>query len=395
MRRLFPNFSILIHFLRILGHFPYTWKSENMIKHEDSYTRNSLRETGKIEDDIFISSAFWKVWSLVFCLVNTLLIIYNVAETKYLSEGRTYNIETIRVPYIIYDSLQYINLFAMNFLSMKSSYKLSKILNKLHAFLSTTKIETKSFWLFDLSWIAPYIGIVTVTALLLIVGKEQGSLFRNVYHLSCYLFITGISVLLVSIYASLFLGIFSTVGSLYEVVLSDFVNYAKYIEGKYDGSPLNVSYDKIKKSDAFAFVFTKSIKVDTVENLSNSLNNPDQKSETEITATHILRCKISLLQLYSFKRSIIDYFDTLIIVFMVGLISSIIISIFYISILHRNILEVFIPICHSIVSIVSLLCLLNAPYKIYQQVRLFYLIITFYNNFSNAYFNNWRGKKRK
>ncbi|RXG57499.1 hypothetical protein Avbf_09453 [Armadillidium vulgare] len=261
MLRLFPNSSLLIHFLRILGHFPYARTSGNMIENENSDSVNCFRKFSKRECDIFTPSKFWKVWSLAFCLVNTLLIIYNIAGIKHLSERRTYGIETIRAPYIIYDSLLYINLFSMNFLSIKNSHKLSKILNKLHAFISTTKIENKKFGIFDLSWVAPYIVLIAVTGLLFIIG------------------------------------IFTTAGTLYEVVFSDFTSYAKSIEDEYGNSPLLVSYNKRKTSYAFATATFKTINCsENVENLSTSIKRYGPKLETKITLSSIKRyeCRFCL-----------------------------------------------------------------------------------------------------
>lgn len=374
MISLFPNSTVLLYSLRIFGHFPFTWKLHNENKRVSPNlifnSRNNAKKISNEDNSVFVPSKPWKMWSVVFCLINTLLTIYCAVEENYLVEGRIFGINTNRTPYTIYDCLLFISLFLMNFLSLKNSHKLCKIFNKLHAFLTATKIDIKKYWFIDFWWMAPYLVLIVVSVLLLTIWVVQISLFKNIYHISFYTFITAKTALLISIYSSIFYGILSTVGSLYEVVFSDFTIYSKYIEEQYCNPPLEICCTgKETKTFTNRFVNISS----NWEKRENSLDfdKTDNISRKKITLDSIWRCKISLLQLFSYKRLIIDYFDVLIIIFLVELISSTIIPLYFISVLSRSFKEVLMPVCHSISSLVSLLCLLNAPYKMNQAVSLF------------------------
>lgn len=371
---LFPNSAVLINSLRIFGHFPYTWTSKsNLEKIENSNLIFIPKNTMSIRENdtcVFVPSKFWKIWSIGFCIINTLITIYCTVEENHLIDGRTYGIDTVRAAYTIYDCLFFFTLCFMNIYSIKNSYKLNKILNKLHAFLSATEIDIKRNWFIDFSWIAPYLVLIACFGLLLIVWVVQFSVFRNVYHFCFYNFITAVSVLLVAIYSSIFHGILSTVGSLYEVVFSNFTIYSKNIENEYCNSPLQVCCNKRKTvASVNTFVIGSGYNSDMKEN-SLEREKIDKMSRKKITIDTIRNCKVSLLQLFSYKRLIVDFFQVLIIIFMMELIASTIIPLFYISILNRNYKEILIPIFHSIPNIISLLVLLNAPYKIKHQVCL-------------------------
>lgn len=390
MQCLFPNSIILIHCLRIFGHFPYRWTSNKIGKNDN--TKSSFDATKKIIHGTvdgkqyysFTSSYLLKIWSVLFSIVTTALVIYSASQINSVSKTRTYNIATLRVPYIISDSLIYITLLLMNFLSLKNSDKLCQILNKANFFLSTTKIDMKKRWISDISWVAPYVVLVAILGTLVIVAMEQGNLFKSIYHLCFYEFVLGTSFLLVSVYSSLFYGILSTVGTLYEVIFSEFTTYSKHIEEKFCNSPLQINCKKNEVSEAFTTVasgtslnsgaFLESFKKDEL--------TPGNK----ITINAIRRCKISLLQLYSYKRLITEFFEVMIVIFMVELISSTIISLFYISILNNTLLELSIPICYSISNLLPLLCLLNASHKVNKQVSKMKFLLFIFNVTSKAIF---------
>lgn len=339
----------------------------NSILNSEINTKNNDNKIGYG----FASSTPWKIWSIIFCFVNTLFIVYSAIEENYLTEGRTFGIDIIRAPYILYDCLIYLSLFLMNFLSMKNSHKLCKIFNKLHAFLSTTKIEINKYWFADLCWVAPYLDLFAVIGILAAVWVIQFPLFRSIYHICFYQFITAVSILLVSIYSSIFLGVLNSVGSLYKVVFSDIFIYSKNIEEKYCNSPLEVCCDR-REEEAFTNAFVKRSNCWEENEISLKVQKTDNISSEEITVKSIRKCKVSLLQLSSYKRLIVDYFQVLIIIFMIKLISSTIIPLFFMNIMNPS--EAIIPICHAAPCIISLLCLLNAPYKMNETVCLLIII---------------------
>lgn len=369
--RVFPNSLMLVHFLRIFGHFPYRKESQVITNEvEDSDSNNDDRRTIK-ENCVFTPSKAWKIWSIAFCLLTTSLTFYNACELNYLSKSRTFGVKSLRIPYLINDSLLYIGLFLMNFFSMKNSHTLCELLNTLYAFMATTKIDKKKHWKTDFNSIAPYLVLITAICFMVLFGKVQLVLFRSAFHMYFYLFVTTVSILLVSIYSSLFHGILGTVGTLFEAAFSDLTNYSRNVEEKYCNATLKKFHKRSTSSVGFSNIFKTATKCcSKTESLSETEMFDKQIQATKITASDIRRCKITVLQLYSFKRLIIFYFDILIIVFMVELISSLIIALFYISILNRNFEEILIPICRSSSCIISLLCLLNAPYKVNKQVWL-------------------------
>lgn len=370
---LFPNFTVLFHSLRLFGHFPYSLMSEDKSKMGNSnsklYPKYKTKSICRKNNLIFVSSRLWKIWSIGFCFLNTLLTIYSSVEENYLCQGRTFGIDTACAPCIIFDILHFICLFLMNLLSMKSSHKLCTILNKLHGFLLAKKIYVKKYQFLDFCWLAPYLSLIAVVGSLTVISHVQVSLFRDLYHICFYQFITALCVLLVSIYSSLFYGILNTVGFLYAVVFSDFTIYSKNLEEKYFNPPLQV-YCNVRESEVFT---TKYINCSNCWDKSGNSSVAEKKDNTPwkgITMDSIRKCKISLLQLFAYKRLIVDYFKVLIIIIMIELISSTTIPLFYISILSRSFIEILIPIFHCIPSIVSLIVLLNSTYKINQQVRL-------------------------
>ncbi|KAL7642590.1 UNVERIFIED_CONTAM: hypothetical protein RMT77_007151 [Armadillidium vulgare] len=371
---LFPNSTILLHCLRIFGQFPYVWIPANEITNEDVSSsfelkdRTSHKKIVQNERQVFVPSKLWKIWSVVICFVIILLILYDATRADYLSKAKSFGITAVRQAYVIYDSLQYTSLLLMNIFSFKNSHKLYKILNSLGTFLSVTSNDKKKQWKTEFSWKFLYVELICIVTVV-VISVGDNSCFRSIYHHCFYMFIIALNLLLVSTYSSLFLGILTTVGSLYEIVFYDLTTYTGKIEERYCNSPLQISIDQ--NQDKRVFITVSSSSYNSWDERKN-LNEYDQTENilrNKITIDSIRKCKISLLQLNAFKRLIVDYFEVLIIVFMIALISTTVIAMFYFSVLNESLLQLLNPICYSISTIVPLLCLLNAPFKINKQIE--------------------------
>lgn len=359
------QFTTLMNIIRILGAFPYTWnknesKSSSVTCPSSSvpYEKDSYKLTWK-------ASTGWKIWSGILYLICFGFIIYNLIHLKSLAIKRTDSSKTLKFAYSVYDCFLYINIILVYAYCVKEYALMNKILNFGEQFLGKLKIDRRSLSNLKASFLVPYFIIIGQISVIVCIIVDERDNFDNTFHLFTYTTITFINGTLVATLSTLFYSIIIVMASLYSNIFSH----------------LCFRSENLKSSDLNEFLATELEEETNIANdvvipadntssnvISDSNKEADNANEESLSKCDIKFCMQNLLALYTFQKLVNRYFAFLLSVFMMFLISTAIISFCYVFMSK----EIVSPLLYLFNTIIPVLCLINSPYTVDEEVCTYY-----------------------
>lgn len=358
-----------MNIIRVLGVFPYTWKTSET-KNSSSTSPNNSGHNGKGFTKLtWKMSIGWKIWSGILYLISIAFIIYNLIYLKKLAAKRTGSSKTLKFAYSIYDCFLYINIVLIFAYCAKEYTLMNKILNFGEQFLEKLNIDRQCYSNMRASFLVPYIIIIGQTSTIVCLIVDERNNFENPFHLISYLTITFINGTLVATLSTLFYSIIIVMASLYNNVFSRLCFHCqnlkstslnKFLSDELEEEETNVIKDVVVSSDDIRSLFRKNIS-------SERKTNTDDTKEETLSKNDIKYCMQNLLALYTYQKLVNRYFAFLLSFFMIFLISTAIISFCYVFMSD----DIVTPLLYLFNTLIPVLCLINSPYTVDEKVSIY------------------------
>lgn len=362
------QFTTLMNIIRVFGAFPYTW-SRNESKNSSvtcpsssvQYEKSSTKLTWK-------ASTGWRIWSIFLHLVCFGFIINNLIHLKKLVHKRTDSSNTLKFAYSVYDCFLYINIILVYAYCIKEYPLMNKILNFGEEFLGKLKIDRRSLSTLRASFFVPYLIIIGQISLIVCILVDERSNFESIFHLFTYCTITFINGTLVATLSTLFYSIIIVMASLYSNIFSHLCFRSENLKSSDLNEFLATELEEETNIANDVVIPADDISSEPQENaISDSNKITDNSLEESLSKEDIKFCMQNLLALFTYQKLVNRYFAFLLSLFMVFLISTAIIAFCYVFMS----IELLTPLLYLFNTVIPVLCLVNSPYTVDEEVRIY------------------------